>query len=560
MSRKINYKFLKKANKKIVFLALFILFSFSFSFAGMAFSIDVDELHERSYKNWQCYLGYDVFEDTVADIEHNMYEKITIDKSGIISSKNSLNHNDIEEALKMNYTIKYSVYTDFLPPTFLEDTNGNLVDSRYREKMLFLGEEYYVNDWDGDNLILEIAKGAERSLDNKAFGGDFTAGDGTYHFKVHRAIFSEDRVAGITVDVKKPDGTEVQVLAQRSLNAVVGNVEISLINLATGDNYVLADVIVYDLFTKIILRDREWFTDKGEWHMEIDRIPLGCLADLDSDGRYECDGIHPGNVPTDKDRNRFEDYERVDSKYSHEGMLQWVHLTLKQECPFECCTEFDYRDKFCPTGYDCEYPDHKCVKVKQNCPNSYICCSEDDKEYYSKKCGDGYVCKDNKCLKQKENCPFDCCESESDYADKPCLIGYQCENHKCVGDKQLCPYECCINEDDYFDKSCSSRYSCINNKCLIRENEEKDKVEDEYPGRISEDKISLEWIIIIISAILAAILIEILVLIKLEFAKHIKNIKSIQEKIIWFIGIFILFILIFTLTFLLIKFLVLSIT
>ena len=480
----INSKFPGKANKKIVFLVVFVLFSFSFAEMTSTQDIidvieemvilsseNIDVFLDRDYVNNQCFLCYDICQDTATDLTHEMYEQITINKKGVIYYEDTLNSNDIKEALKMGYPITYTVYTDYIPPTFLKNNNGELVDSRYRGKMIFLGDEYMVNDWNDNDKILKLAKGAERQLDNKAFGGDFTAGDGTYQFKINRAIFDEGQVAGIVVDVKKPDGAEVSVVAQRSLNAVVEQLEIYVSNVATASNFVQADVILYDLSTGLILKDNRWFSDKEEWLVELESVPLKCLADIPNCASY-CNAPEPSSV-----KSRFNDYDKVDENYCDEGMLKWIHLTLittptiteKQNCPYECCVNnADYSDKSCSSGYSCI--NQECIKQKQICP--FDCCIS-ELDYFDKSCSSGYSCINHECIKQKAICPFDCCVSESDYMDKSCSIGYRCVNHKCIeceSDNDCDPGEYCslgeCKNKKEVGKSCSEDYECISESCV----------------------------------------------------------------------------------------------
>jgi len=83
-----NYE-IEKTNKKIVFLIAFILFSSGF--AGMTFAqAEIDTVLEKEYVNDQCLLCYDLSKETAVDLRHRMREKITINKSGVVSSKNTL--------------------------------------------------------------------------------------------------------------------------------------------------------------------------------------------------------------------------------------------------------------------------------------------------------------------------------------------------------------------------------------------------------------------------------------------------------------------------------------
>ncbi len=135
---------------------------------------------------------------------------------------------------------------------------------------------------------------------------------------------------------------------------------------------------------------------------------------------------------------------------------------------------------------------------------------------------------------KKEDCPFDCCILEPEYEDKSCHINYRCENHKCIEGEQNCPYLCCSDNEKYPTKKCEEGYKCINHECtsIYAVN---NKAKQDNHTNATEDKLSHEWSIAVIFAILAAFFAEIFV-----------HTKSISEKVI-------LFILIFTITLMLIK-------
>jgi len=388
-------------NKKIIFLAGIILFSLSFT--GTAFGdVEVNNLLEGEYENSQCFLCYDICKDTVTDLTHEMYENITLDKRGKVSSKNTLVQKDVNEALKNNYVIKYSVYTDYLTPTFLKDNEGNLIDSRYRGKMMFLGEEYRVMDWDDNGGILKIAKGEKIVVNNKEFN-DFTTKNGTYNVRIHRAIFSADTVAGIIIDVKKPDETQIQAVGQRSLNAIIGNIEIYVSNVATAGNFTQADIVVYDLSTKIILKDGKWFSDKKEWYVEMEDVDLGCLVNLGEGAEGNCgSGSNWISTETSDVQNKFRVYEKTSMDYGSSGMLKAVHLTLRTGFDFEPCSE----DSECKTK-NC---------VRSMCREKGYCGKDPD-------CLSGEYCSDNVC-KTLKSIGSSCSENPE------CVTGY-CSNNKC---------------------------------------------------------------------------------------------------------------------------------
>ena len=58
-------------------------------------------------------------------------------------------------------------------------------------------------------------------------------------------LFSEQEVAGIVIDVKKPDGTVAQSIASKSKDAYVGDVRIQFMNITLTENYNSAEIMVY---------------------------------------------------------------------------------------------------------------------------------------------------------------------------------------------------------------------------------------------------------------------------------------------------------------------------
>ncbi len=94
---------------------------------------------------------------------------------------------------------------------------------------------------DSSNKSDVAINGEERKLDNNAFGGDITTRNGGYQFKIHRAFYD---FTGFIVDVKKPDGTEVQEVAWENKNVIVGDVEIYTTNVVAGGDFVRADILI----------------------------------------------------------------------------------------------------------------------------------------------------------------------------------------------------------------------------------------------------------------------------------------------------------------------------
>ena len=347
----INYGYNKRVNK-FLFLGAFIIFSLYLMGTALA-DFEVGTLIDGNYTNNQCFICYDsgLCQGKVVMTGHQMYEKITINKSGTISSKNSISQKDIEDALEMGQTIRYSVYVDYIPPLSLTNIDGELIDSEYRGRMIFLGEEYFVREWNDDNKTLKLAKGKKLNPTNMGMVNFTTKSGKTYNFKIHNITFSEEnksfQIKEITINATKPDGTEIQLTANRNLKIVVEDIEICFLNAAIAGKFNVVDVIVYDLSTEIILNHGGVFINDNRWNVEISDVDLGCLAHISGDGVSSCKAsseigweVESKNNGVDSNsREKFKAYESADPVYGNEGMLQYVNLVLKIELESTHATE-----------------------------------------------------------------------------------------------------------------------------------------------------------------------------------------------------------------------------
>lgn len=191
-------------------------------------------LMEGSYTNIHCLFCHNLCLEALENPAHDMKEKIMINSSKIFYYEDGIN-DDSSEALKMAVkkgAVSYQVETDYIPMKRISkdpDTTSCVgddcyIDFEYRGKMLLFGEEYYVKDIDGNDKIY-LAKA--KVLDDVTSEG-FTAEYQGYKFKVDHLIYAaEYTVAGILLDVQKPDGTIVQVQISKMANGVVDNMELS---------------------------------------------------------------------------------------------------------------------------------------------------------------------------------------------------------------------------------------------------------------------------------------------------------------------------------------------
>lgn len=144
------------------------------------------------------------------------------------------------------------------------------------------------------------------------------------------------------------------------------------------------------------------------------------------------------------------------------GLLIASYISSLQvgPCPYECCLNSTYDDKFCSGYATCE--DNSCVK--QECPDNYQCCS--GSIYQKKDCEDTTLVCDSTFTCVKDDCPYACCTEIDNYAPKECANGGNCVNNNCF--LQPCPDECCIDEIDYDDKFCNANEVCVENSCKLK--------------------------------------------------------------------------------------------
>ncbi len=218
---------------------------------------DAGILLEGTYNNIHCLFCKTLCVEGLKNPTHEMKEQILINQSKIRYYEEGLGDDD-SEALKMAIekdAIKYVVETGYIP---LEDmdigTSGSkFADFEYRGKIIFMGKEYYVKDIESDKLYLAEGK----VLDDITSEG-YTSEFNEYKFKIDHLIYSgEYEVAGILLDVEKPDGTIVQVQISKMANGIVDDLEVSGVYAEAAGAVETASIIVYDTSSQVVLEDGE---------------------------------------------------------------------------------------------------------------------------------------------------------------------------------------------------------------------------------------------------------------------------------------------------------------
>lgn len=250
-------------------------------------------LRTGTYGNIHCLFCQNLCLEALENPTHDMKEKITIDSEGIHYYEAGIDSDD-SESLKMDIekgSVKYTVKTDFIPMKRITQNIGgdadDYIDFAYRGKMILFGEEYYVKKIDGSKIYLCDGK----VLDGVTSEG-FTAEYNGYKFKIDHLIYAaEYTVAGILLDVEKPDGTVVQVQISKMAPGIVDDLEIAGVYAEEAAALQSASIIVYDLSTEVILVDGEDLEIGGEvkkdWEVEFNVVDT-CDDDADCDiGEYD---------------------------------------------------------------------------------------------------------------------------------------------------------------------------------------------------------------------------------------------------------------------------------
>jgi hypothetical protein len=253
---------------------------------------DAGLLMKGTYNNIHCLFCQTLCLDQIENPAHEMEEKIEVDSDTAPwwYYESGVNDDDSEE-LKLAIpedSIVYVVDTECIPTkrvgTEASPSGDDIIDFEWRGKIIFFGEEYYVRDIKGDDRVY-ISKG--KILDDVSSEG-YTSEYLGYKFKIDHLIYSEEyQVAGILLDVEKPDGTVVQVQISKQANGIVDDIEIAGVYAEEADALATASIIVYDSTTNILLEDGEDLEMGGEewddWEVDLDVIDTTDDGDCDVD-------------------------------------------------------------------------------------------------------------------------------------------------------------------------------------------------------------------------------------------------------------------------------------
>ena len=220
-------------------------------------------LKEGEYSNIHCLFCQTLCLTSLENPTHEIAESITVDYSGMKWYEVGINKEDAEKLeLKIeSKKVSYTVDGGEVPMTLIGDSATDAVDFEWRGRMILFGEEYYVKDIKGLDKIY-LAKGS--ILDDISSEG-YTAEYMGYKFKIDHLIYSaEYQVAGILLDVEKPDGTVVQTQVSKMANGIVDDIEISGVYAEEADQVATASILVYDTTSNVVLEDGKDMSLGGE--------------------------------------------------------------------------------------------------------------------------------------------------------------------------------------------------------------------------------------------------------------------------------------------------------
>jgi hypothetical protein len=242
-------------------------------------------LKEATYNNVHCLFCQTLCLSQLENPSHDFEEKITVNYNKVKYYEDGLGEDDAEAlALKVESgALQYVLLTGDVPMTTIDggSASDDQIDFEWRGKFLLFGEEYYTKDVDGLKKIY-LAKG--KILDDISSEG-YTAEYNNYKFKIDHLIYSaEYTVAGILLDVEKPDGTVVQTQISKMANGIVDDIEISGVYAEEADAVATASILVYDTTTNVLLEDGKDMSLGGEtkkyWRVQMSKGQANASTDV----------------------------------------------------------------------------------------------------------------------------------------------------------------------------------------------------------------------------------------------------------------------------------------
>ncbi|MFH0862338.1 MAG: hypothetical protein V1875_04830 [Candidatus Altiarchaeota archaeon] len=209
-----------------------------------------DVLSEKSYENIHLLpaqsSGY-------AASSHDFKESISVNYDKIRYYEGGLGSFDTEYSGSTiaSKAVAYVLDVGLIPLEKIRDSSGGVIDTEYRGKFLFMGEEYYARNIQGFNMLFltrgEIIENVTSSVFSRSYDG--------YRFRLNSIERSDSgQILNITVDAELPDNTIEYVQPMGSEPAIVGDVQLMVVDShdAGGGG---VDLMAYYLPSMIVLED-----------------------------------------------------------------------------------------------------------------------------------------------------------------------------------------------------------------------------------------------------------------------------------------------------------------
>jgi hypothetical protein len=240
-------------------------------------------LKKGTYNNVHCLFCETLCLSQLQNPAHDLEESIMVDYNKITWFEDGLRTDRAESlALKIgSNALTYVLDAGDIPMNNLADSAGEPIDFEWRGQFILFGEEYFTKDIAGTDKIY-LAKG--RILDDISSEG-YTSEYMGYKFKIDHLIYSaEYQVAGILLDVEKPDGTIVQTQISKMANGIVDDIEIAGIYAEEASAVATASIIVYDTTTNVLLQDGKDLELGGEvkryWRVRLTTGDANAATDI----------------------------------------------------------------------------------------------------------------------------------------------------------------------------------------------------------------------------------------------------------------------------------------
>jgi len=211
-------------------------------------------LKEVTYTNVHCLFCQTLCLASLENPEHEMSEKITLDNTRIGYTQLGMGNDESEMLVlgALKDAVSYTIEAGEIPISARIGSSGSEIDFEWRGKFLFFGDEYYVKDAKGlDTLYLAKGK-VLNDVSSEGFTSEYLG----YKFKIDHLVYSQEyQVAGMVLDVEKPDGTVVQTQISKQANGIIDDIEVAGVYAEESDQVASGSLLVYDTTTNFKVED-----------------------------------------------------------------------------------------------------------------------------------------------------------------------------------------------------------------------------------------------------------------------------------------------------------------